>query len=164
MNADSVSIFLDTNILIRLVITSAPLHAEIREAVDRLWKDNLDLWISRQVVRELASVITRPQTYLSPLNSVAAAEVIKSVPTRFFVADEDEKVAVTLLKLMEQYPMGGRQIHDANIVATMQVNEIKQLFTLNTADFARFSTIITILSLEDLLNNSADQIDATPET
>lgn len=164
MNADSVSIFLDTNILIRLVITSAPLHAEIREAVDRLWKDDLDLWISRQVVRELASVITRPQTYLSPLTSVAAAEVIKSVPTRFFVADEDEKVAATLLKLMEQYPMGGRQIHDANIVATMQVNGIKQLFTLNTADFARFSSIITILSLEDLLNSSADQIDATPET
>jgi hypothetical protein len=33
----------------------------------------------------------------------------------------------------------GRQVHDANIVATMRVFGLKNLLTHNPADFARFS-------------------------
>ena len=48
---------------------------------------------------------------------------------------------------MEQFPIGGAQVHDANIVATMQVYEIGQLLTNNGADFARFSEAIAVLPL-----------------
>ena len=40
-------------------------------------------------------------------------------------------------------------LHDANIVATMQVYDIKRLLTHNMRDFARFSSLITILPLEE---------------
>ncbi len=43
--------------------------------------------------------------------------------------------------------MGGRQVHDANIVATMQANGINQLLIHNADDFKRFSHLITVLPL-----------------
>jgi len=44
--------------------------------------------------------------------------------------------------------MGGRQVHDANIVATMQVYGITHLLTHNTDDFARFAHLITVVLLQ----------------
>jgi predicted nucleic acid-binding protein len=55
--------------------------------------------------------------------------------------------------LMETTPLGGKQVHDANIAATMVVYNIHRLFTLNVADFARFSKLITVLTLEDILKS-----------
>ncbi|UBF24522.1 hypothetical protein K9N68_22915 [Kovacikia minuta CCNUW1] len=49
--------------------------------------------------------------------------------------------------MIEQIPTGGRQIHDANIVATMQTYGVQNLLTHNTADFDRFSQVITVLPL-----------------
>ena len=40
-----------------------------------------------------------------------------------------------------------KQVHDANIVATMQVYGIDQLLTHNVADFARFQPRIAVLPL-----------------
>ncbi|WP_148650020.1 type II toxin-antitoxin system VapC family toxin [Nostoc sp. NIES-3756] len=54
-----------------------------------------------------------------------------------------------LLTLMAEIPSGGKQVHDANIVATMLVYGIPQLFTHNTTDFARFSELITVLPLQN---------------
>jgi predicted nucleic acid-binding protein len=48
---------------------------------------------------------------------------------------------------MEQIVIGGAQIHDANIVATMQVYNIPTLLTHNTKDFKRFSSLISIMPL-----------------
>ena len=43
--------------------------------------------------------------------------------------------------------MGGRQVHDANIVATMLVYGILPLLTNTTEDFTRFSSFIRLLPL-----------------
>jgi len=43
--------------------------------------------------------------------------------------------------------VGGKQVHDANIVATMQANGGVRLLTDNTADFARFEPIFTLVPL-----------------
>jgi predicted nucleic acid-binding protein len=48
---------------------------------------------------------------------------------------------------MEQVTIGGKQVHDANIVATMQVYGIDQLLTHNVTDFDRFTEFITVLPL-----------------
>jgi len=49
---------------------------------------------------------------------------------------------------MEQITIGGKQVHDANIVATMLVYGIPQLLTHNPSDFARFSGLISVLPLQ----------------
>jgi hypothetical protein len=52
-----------------------------------------------------------------------------------------------LLTLLLTIPAGGAQIHDANIVATMQAYGIQRLLTENVADFARFAGVITLVPL-----------------
>ena len=41
----------------------------------------------------------------------------------------------------------GKQVHDANIVATMRANGLKRLATFNVADFARFEDEIAVEAL-----------------
>jgi predicted nucleic acid-binding protein len=146
-------IFCDTNIIIRLNVLETPEHAQVKAAVGRLLEDKAELWISRQVVREFCAVLTRPQTFLNPLPSAQVAARVKTLLPMFRVADENAQVADRLLMLMETTPLGGKQVHDANIAATMVVYNIHRLFTLNVADFARFSKLITVLTLEDILKS-----------
>jgi hypothetical protein len=52
-----------------------------------------------------------------------------------------------MLELARAVPLGGKQVYDANIVATMLVNRIEELFTNNTKDFERFETYIRLIPL-----------------
>lgn len=61
--------------------------------------------------------------------------------------DDGPAVTARLLQTIEQNSVGGKQIHDANIVATMLVHEIPALLTHNTSDFKRFQEIITVMPL-----------------
>jgi len=49
--------------------------------------------------------------------------------------------------LLAAIPCGGKQVHDANIVATMLVHGVPNLLTHNAADFKRFSHLIAVLPL-----------------
>jgi len=77
-----------------------------------------------------------------------ALQQIDDLQLLFNVADETADVTRTLLDLVKTYPTGGKQIHDANIVATMLVYGIETLLTQNVADMKRFSGKVTILPLE----------------
>lgn len=56
-----------------------------------------------------------------------------------------------LLGPMERLAINGKQVHDANIVATMQAHGIRHLLTYNASDFRRYAEWITILPLTDVL-------------
>ena len=72
---------------------------------------------------------------------------VRYFQTHFRVAEDGPDVTQRLLALVEQIPMDGKQIHDATIVATMQAHGINHLLTHNTADFARFTHLITVVPL-----------------
>jgi predicted nucleic acid-binding protein len=50
-----------------------------------------------------------------------------------------------LLQLSRRIPFGGRQVHDANIVATMLAHRERRLLTFNEADFKRFVPLIEVV-------------------
>ena len=56
-------------------------------------------------------------------------------------------VTTNLLNLLTTITINGKQVHDANIVATMQAHGIPKLLTHNTTDFARYASIITVVPL-----------------
>jgi predicted nucleic acid-binding protein len=62
----------------------------------------------------------------------------------FDVAEERPSVLDRLLRLLTTHSSSGRQVHDANIVATMLEHSIRRLLTFNAADFRRFALIIDI--------------------
>ncbi len=146
-------IFCDTNTIIRLNVLETPEHQQVKAAFDQLVNNKAELWISRQVIREFCAVLTRPQTFMKPPTSAVVSARVKTFLPIFHIADENAQVADRLLTLMETIPVGGKQVHDANIAATMQAYSIKRLFTLNPTDFTRFSQFIDVMTLEDILQD-----------
>lgn len=143
-------VFLDTNIVLRSTVASAPEHAAIQSALDILNTIKAELWISRQVLREYAMTITRAQPFLTSISHTEAASVVRKLSALFHIADETKAVSEQWIRLLETIPMGGRQVHDANIAATMIAYQIPALLTLNTVDFVRFEPQIRLLSLADV--------------
>lgn len=148
--SDNVPVFLDTNILVRYDVLETPEHQQVRQALRTLIERNCALWISRQVVREYCRVLTHP-TFAKPLTMRDAVARARQIVPYFHIADEDARVMENLFTLLDSVPIGGKQVHDANIVATMQAVGITHLLTLNITDFKRFSGVITLVALEDLL-------------
>ena len=55
--------FIDTNVLVNSRILEAPEHDIARASLQRAFQDREPMRISRQIIREYLSVVTRPQTW-----------------------------------------------------------------------------------------------------
>ena len=64
----------------------------------------------------------------------------------FDILEDGPQVTDALIALCREVPVGGRQIHDANIVATMLAHGERLLLTFNTADFRRYGDRIELVS------------------
>lgn len=42
----------------------------------------------------------------------------------------------------------GKQVHDANVVATMLVHGVQTLVTMNVCDFSRFGDLVHVTTLD----------------
>jgi predicted nucleic acid-binding protein len=141
---DAESLFVDTNILIYANVATAPLHEAALKAVRDAYQAGRPLWISRQVLREFIAARTRPQTFAQPSTPEVVIERVRYLEERFAVADDTAAVTGQLVKLLGDVKIGGKQIHDANIVATMLAYGIPCLLTHNVRDFERFAEVIRI--------------------
>ena len=101
------------------------------------------LWISRQVLREYLATLTRPQAFAA-VPRTTVLEQARLFVERFQIADDTETVTAKLLDLMTEAPGGGKQVHDANIVATMLDYGVPALLTHNDRDFERFEHWIEV--------------------
>ena len=133
-------IFFDTNILVYLSSQESPFHLRVLEKVKELF-DKYEIWISRQVLREYAVVMTNSSLLQKPLSSDEVEKDLEKWGSIFRVADEIEETTINLRKLIVLFDVKGKNIHDANIIATMKTYNIERLFTLNLKDFKRFNEI-----------------------
>jgi predicted nucleic acid-binding protein len=140
-------LFLDTNVLVYATVAESPWHTVASQAIETRQDAGVELWISRQIIREYLATLTRPRTFPNPIPLSTLLVEVRLFNTRFRIADENQAVTTYLLDVIEQIPSGGAQVHDANIVATMRVSGVSNLLTHNTADFARFSHLITVVPL-----------------
>lgn len=136
-------VFIDTNILVYATQagrggTATPQHRAAEAALKRRQRANVELWVSRQVLREYLSAVTRAQGASPALPMAAAVSDVRLFTQLFTIAEDGSDVSARLLDLLGRYPTGGRQVHDANIVATMLAHGVTRLLTANGADFARF--------------------------
>jgi predicted nucleic acid-binding protein len=137
-------VFVDTSVLIQAAITSAPLHGAAVARLAALGGTGVEFWISRQVIRKYLAVLSRPQAYTAALAPVELAADVVRFQAQFRIAEDGPAVTGHLLNLIQSVPVGGKQIHDANIGATMQAHGLRRLLTHNTTDFARFGSLVTV--------------------
>jgi len=106
------------------------------------------VYISIQVLREYLAVTSRPapgQTV--PPDYPAILANIASFRSAFHVLEDTKLVSEKLGELVQRFSVKGRQVHDANIAATMRTHGLQDLLTHNVNDFARFSPLITVHAL-----------------
>ena len=137
--------FIDTNVLKYARILEAPDHHIAREGLNRALRENEPIRISRQVAREYLAVMTRPQTWDNPLTREEVLQDVNRLISTFEVLEDGPSVTEMLTALCREVAVGGRQIHDANIVATMLVHGEHRLFTFNTSDFRRYGDRIELI-------------------
>ena len=137
------SLFIDTNVLLAAIAPARLHHRAALAALDAA--DPGRMLISGQILRELLAVATRPLDANGlAMDPTAAAHNAAVFAERLGVLAEDGAVAVGLRRLVSEYGCRGKQIHDANIVATMLVHGVPALLTLNPGHFARYEPRIVV--------------------
>jgi predicted nucleic acid-binding protein len=140
-------VFLDTNILIYAKLENSIFHEAVVNKLNEFLVNGFEFWISRQVIREYIASITREESLRDILSADLIQKDIFEFQENFKIADEDNAVTEMLLDLYNQQMIIGKQTHDANIVATMRVYKIENLFTNNPDDFKRYVNFIKIIPL-----------------
>lgn len=140
MDADL--LFLDTNVLVHASVASSSRHAECAAFLKIQEGAGVGMVINRQVLREFIAVLSRPQTFTPPVPMGRIVSLVTAFRQAWTVLDETEETSDRLLRLISEIPCGGKQVHDANIVATMLSHGVPTLATYNLADFRRFEQYI----------------------
>ncbi len=140
-------VFVDTNILIYSTTTLSPYHNSAVAKLQTLVTVGHPLWTSRQVLREYLAAMSRPGTLTVPVPMATLLGDVRAFETRFSIAEDGAIVTSHLLNMLGSIPCAGKQVHDANIVATMLAQGIPNLLTHNIADFNRFAGLIMVIPL-----------------
>src|SRR3954470_17583866 len=144
---------IDTGILLRIIDEQDPQHELVQNVFERLGRERHDAYITTQNIAELWNVATRPTANnglnLSPaIISKLFADMIDPLCT---VLTEPDILLSEFRRLLLQYNVIGKQVHDARLVAMMLVWQIDNLLTLNDRDFRRYESggikIVTPASL-----------------
>ena len=138
--------FIDTNVLVQSRSIEAPEYFHARAMLVRASTEASSLRISRQIIREYLAVITRPQSWAAATPMEEALDDIDWMRETFEILEDGPEVTEALITLCREVPVGGRQFHDANIVATMLAHGERRLLTFNTADFRRYSDRIVLVN------------------
>ncbi len=138
--------FVDTNVLVNARFIEAPDHEAARASLESAIEKPEALRISRQILREYLAVVTRPQAWPVAISRDDALDDLNRFAAAFEVLEDGPVVTDRLIALCRQTPVGGKQIHDANIVATMLAYGERRLLTFNTADFRRYADRIELVA------------------
>ena len=137
---------LDTNVLLAATDKGRPEHARAVAALDDWPAAGATLYSSGQILREYMAVASRPVQDnglgLAQTDAVANARALRG---RLRLLAEDDRVSERLLAPLDEVACTGKQVHDANVVATMLVHGIDTLVTLNLDDYTRYGEQVTVI-------------------
>ncbi len=147
MAADS--LLVDTNILLTATSPSRRLHRQALEVLDE-WPSRVRLCTSGQILREYLVVATRPEEDNGlGLEQEEALANVRAFLERMRFLDEGRAVHERLRGILLEVDCAGKQIHDANVVATAQSHAVGSVLTQNADDFRRFAHLVEVVPLTD---------------
>jgi predicted nucleic acid-binding protein len=141
-------VMLDTNVLLAATDEARAEHRDALTVVNDWPAGRTDLCTSGQILREYLAVATWPADKNGlGLSLPDALGNVRAIRERTTLLAEDSKVADRLLGLLSDVECRGKQVHDANLVATMLVYGIGAVVTINVRDFARFAGHVNLIRL-----------------
>ena len=136
----------DTNLFLRLARQNDPQRQLALEALQRLRSRNEVLCFTPQVLSEFWNVCTRPASARGGLGlSLTQTERKARLIERYFrVLPDSLATFEEWRRLVVTHSVMGVEVHDAKLVASMNVFLITHLITFNVADFKRYSGITAV--------------------
>lgn len=133
------SVLVDTNVLLRRTQPDHEHHIPAVETVGRILASGETVCITPQIVFEFWNVATRPigNNGLGFTIETALRE-IELIEHVLIVLPELPSIYAEWRRLVVHHRVIGSKVHDARLVAAMQVHGIRRILTFNTADFVRY--------------------------
>lgn len=141
----------DTNIALRISRFADPEYTLVEKATRSLARRGDFACYTQQTRREFWNVCTRPATANGwGMSTVETVEVLRILDHSFRYLPDRPAAGPEWDRLVRQYDVIGRAVHDAQLVASMLVNGITHILTLNDADFQRYRGEITVVHPRDV--------------
>jgi len=137
---------LDTNLFLRLARRNDPQRQLALQALRTLRSRNVVLCFTPQVLSEFWNVCTRPASARGGLGlSLTQTDRKARLIERYFSLLPDSLATFQeWRRLVVTHSVMGVEVHDAKLVASMNVYRITHLLTFNVADFKRYPGITAI--------------------
>ncbi len=95
--------------------------------------------LAAQILVEFWAVATRPVDANGlGMSCVWATAQIARMKRFFVILSENADVQPEWERLVAQHSVSGKKVHDARLVAIMNVHHVSRILTFNTADFSRY--------------------------
>lgn len=145
---DDKSVLVDTNVLLSATAPLRPLHHAALAVLNDWPNQGIVLVVSSQILREYLVVATRPvEANGLGLATEDALFNVMALSGRMRLLLESEPTWDRLRTLIATYGSKGKQIHDANLVASALTSGVAKLVTANVVDFSRFAAELEIIDL-----------------
>jgi predicted nucleic acid-binding protein len=130
---------LDTNILLRALDRSHPHFRAVRRGLIVLQRQGARPCVAAQNLVEFWAVATRPRDANGlGMSCEWAAAQISRMRQFFVILSESTDVQSEWERLVAQYRVSGKKVHDARLVAMMNIHRVSHILTFNIADFSRY--------------------------
>jgi predicted nucleic acid-binding protein len=148
---DDKAILVDTNVLLSATAPYRPLHRAALTVLNDWPNQGIVLAVSGQVLREYLVVATRPvEVNGLGLGTGDALANVRAFRGRMRLLVDGEPAWDRLWTLIATYDCKGKQIHDANVVASALTSGVAKLVTANAGDFRRFAPELEVIDLAAL--------------
>jgi len=141
------SVLVDTNVLLRRTQPNHEHHAAAVDSVARLLAAGEMVCVTPQNIAEFWNVVTRPvaNNGLGFAVSLALGEVEK-IERILTLLRDSAAIYPEWKRLVVKHSVLGVKVHDARLVAAMNVHGIGRILTFDAGDFVRYG-IETLLPL-----------------
>lgn len=131
---------IDTNILVAFVIPEHPDHGKVRERIDQFQREGRRLAVTSGILAEFVHVVTDPRRFENPLTMTEALTwaTFWSEAEEFVIVSTDRIAHEQWLLWLGQHHLGRKRLLDTLIAATWWAVGIREILTLNPADFTVF--------------------------
>lgn len=139
------SVLVDTNVLLRSVQSSHPMHVVALKSLEVLVESGTPSFIAIQSAAEFWNVLTRPLENNGAGLPVEEAEAeLSRFESTLGVVHESLRSFSRWKVLVSLHGVRGVSVHDARLVSVMLAEGITHILTFNTKDFARYTEITAI--------------------
>ena len=150
-------LLLDSNILLAATNSGRDQHASARRLFTACREAGLHLAVCGQVLREYLVVCTRPVSGNGfGMGQQHAVQNMRWFHGQALFLEETADVFQAFTRIVEEFQVHGKRMHDASIAAVCVTHSVDLLVTLNPADFS-FHPGVSTSSPVDLLQQLTER-------